>query len=430
MLIAGLAAALTVTSAWAQDATYALPTTTVTVQVEIRQDNFFAGPYASFAHRMLNMEAEENDSVTSSLVSARLIPSVEADPSAWYTCDAESAALLSLSAQGLIALTDAGKERQTQWRFLPGLGKDFSRSGLTGPDKPVTRIEYKTVQTDTAEITVPVEHRVLVDKTLEDKAADAADMILNVRRDRLNIASGNTDASYSGEAMGAALRELDRIEKEYLSLFRGYTVSRTYTASFDIRPVAADPEGAAALRARFPGKTLLLSIGRLVPYKGYPVLIRAMKHLPENYHLIIGGNGPLRDELEALIGSENLRERISLVGYLAEEELPAWYGACEVFVLSSVMKTEAFGIVQIEAMSAGKPVVATKIPGSGVPWVNEDGVSGRNVTPGDPAELAAAIEDVIDHYGSFSAGARARYETLFREQTMIQSIFKLYEALV
>lgn len=240
MLIAGLAAALTVTSAWAQDATYALPTTTVTVQVEIRQDNFFAGPYASFAHRMLNMEAEENDSVTSSLVSARLIPSVEADPSAWYTCDAESAALLSLSAQGLIALTDAGKERLTQWRFLPGLGKDFSRSGLTGPDKPVTRIEYKTVQTDTAEITVPVEHRVLVDKTLEDKAADAADMILNVRRDRLNIASGNTDASYSGEAMGAALRELDRIEKEYLSLFRGYTVSRTYTASFDIRPVAAE----------------------------------------------------------------------------------------------------------------------------------------------------------------------------------------------
>ena len=197
-----------------------------------------------------------------------------------------------------------------------------------------------------------------------------------------------------------------------------------------IRPVADDPEGAAALRARFPGKTLLLSIGRLVPYKGYPVLIRAMKHLPENYHLIIGGNGPLRDELEALIGSENLRERISLVGYLAEEELPAWYGACEVFVLSSVMKTEAFGIVQIEAMSAGKPVVATKIPGSGVPWVNEDGVSGRNVTPGDPAELAAAVEDVIDHYGSFSAGARARYEKLFREQTMIQSIFKLYEALV
>ena len=197
-----------------------------------------------------------------------------------------------------------------------------------------------------------------------------------------------------------------------------------------IRPVAADPAGAAALRTRFPGKTLLLSIGRLVPYKGYPVLIRAMKHLPENYHLIIGGNGPLRDELEALIDSENLRERISLVGYLAEEELPAWYGACEVFVLSSVMKTEAFGIVQIEAMSAGKPVVATKIPGSGVPWVNEDGVSGRNVTPGDPAELAAAIEDVIDHYGSFSAGARARYEKLFREQTMIQSICKLYEALV
>lgn len=197
-----------------------------------------------------------------------------------------------------------------------------------------------------------------------------------------------------------------------------------------IRPVAADSTGAAAIREQFPGKTILLSIGRLVPYKGYPVLIQAMKHLPEKYHLIIGGEGPLRGELEKLIDSENLRDRISLMGYLADEALPAYYGACDIFILSSVMKTEAFGIVQIEAMSCGKPVVATKIPGSGVSWVNEDGVSGRNVTPGDAEEMAAAIEEVADNYGSFSAGARSRFEKLFREQTMIQSIFKLYEALV
>jgi len=197
-----------------------------------------------------------------------------------------------------------------------------------------------------------------------------------------------------------------------------------------IRPVPADPAGSAAIRAQFPGKTLILSIGRLVPYKGYPVLIKAMKHLPEKYHLIIGGEGPLREELEKFIDSENLRDRVSLRGYLADEELPAFYGACDLFVLSSVMKTEAFGIVQIEAMSCGKPVVATRIPGSGVSWVNEDGVSGRNVTPGDDEELGHAIQEVTDNYGTFSAGARSRYEKLFREQTMIQSIFKLYEALV
>lgn len=197
-----------------------------------------------------------------------------------------------------------------------------------------------------------------------------------------------------------------------------------------IPPIAPDPAGAAAVKARFPGKVLLFSVGRLVPYKGYPVLIRSMKYLPEKYQLVIGGSGPLRNELEALIDSEHLRGRVCLEGYLPEEELPAYYGASDIFVLASTMKTEAFGIVQLEAFSCGKPVVATKIPGSGVPWVNEDGVSGRNVTPGNPEELAAAVEAVTERYQSFSDGAHTRFDALFREEKMIQSILKLYEALV
>lgn len=197
-----------------------------------------------------------------------------------------------------------------------------------------------------------------------------------------------------------------------------------------IEAINPDPDGAAAIRERFPGKTILFSLGRLVPYKGYPVLIRAMKYLPEKYQLLIGGTGPLRKELEELIDSEKLTERVCLEGYIPDEKIPAYFGASDVFVLSSVMKTEAFGIVQIEAMSCGKPVVATKIPGSGVAWVNEDGVSGRNVTAGDSEEMAAAIEDVADHYQSFSAGARSRFGELFSEEKMINSILKIYEALV
>ena len=197
-----------------------------------------------------------------------------------------------------------------------------------------------------------------------------------------------------------------------------------------IRPIAADPQGAAEIRARFPGKILLLSIGRMVPYKGYPVLIRAMKFLPAAYQLVIGGDGPLRGELEQLIAEEHLQGRVFLEGYLDDGLLPSYYGACDLFVLSSVMKTEAFGIVQIEAFSCGKPVVATTIPGSGVSWVNQDGVSGRNVPPGDSRALASAIEEVMAQYPAFSEGARKRFETCFREESMIQSIFQLYEALV
>ena len=197
-----------------------------------------------------------------------------------------------------------------------------------------------------------------------------------------------------------------------------------------IKPMDFDKTASEAVRGRFPGKVILLSVGRLVPYKGYPVLIRAMKHLPGRYQLVIVGSGPLRNELEELMDSENLRDRICIEGYLSERDLSACYGACDIFVLSSIMKTEAFGIVQIEAMSCGKPVVATEIPGSGVSWVNEDGVSGRNVPPGDPALLAGAIEDVAAKYREFSEGARSRFEAMFREEKMINSILKIYETLV
>ena len=197
-----------------------------------------------------------------------------------------------------------------------------------------------------------------------------------------------------------------------------------------IKPITIDKVASDAVSGRFPGKTILFSVGRLVPYKGFSVLIRAMKYLPEKYQLIIGGSGPLRNQLEELIDSEGLRGRVFLEGYLSDEALRANYGACDIYVLPSIMKTEAFGIVQIEAMSCGKPVVATSIPGSGVSWVNEDGVSGRNVTPGEPKLMAGAIEDVMDNYRNFSNGARARFEEMFCEENMITSIHTIYETLV
>ena len=98
--------------------------------------------------------------------------------------------------------------------------------------------------------------------------------------------------------------------------------------------------------------------------------------------------------------------------------------------MSSVMKTEAFGIVQIEAMSTGTPVVATKIPESGVSWVNEDGVSGLNVEPEDPKALAKAIQDICEDkekYDTFSQGARERFKTLYQYDKMIKKIITVYE---
>lgn len=196
-----------------------------------------------------------------------------------------------------------------------------------------------------------------------------------------------------------------------------------------IAPVPEDPAGAEAIRKRFAGKQILLSIGRLVPYKGYRYLVEAVKHLPEDCHLVIGGSGPLKEELEAQISRDGLQGRVSLIGYVSDEALPAWFHACDVFILSSVMKTEAFGIVQIEAMSCGKPVVATRIPGSGVAWVNADGISGRNAATEDAESLATAIQEVLKEKERFSEGAKQRYRQYFRKEEMIQKTITIYDTL-
>ena len=194
-----------------------------------------------------------------------------------------------------------------------------------------------------------------------------------------------------------------------------------------IEPLQPDPERVAALRSRFAGKKLILSVGRLVPYKGYPYLIEAMTLLPDNYALVIGGTGPLRPQLEALIAEKGLQDRVTLAGYLSDADLPDWFGACDCFVLTSNLKTEAFGIVQIEAMSCHKPVVATRIPGSGVSWVNEDGVSGRNVAPGKPEEYAAAIQEVAENAEKYGESAYLRFLNWFTHQQMINQILQRYE---
>lgn len=225
-------------SALAQEVTYALPVTTLTVKVEFVQESFHAGPYASFAKKLLNLDVRDRDGLQSHITAVELIPGVEADPNALFTCDAENATLLALSAQGLIALQNRADASRMNWRFLPPAPSVFTAS-ITRPDKEETQISYKTLMTDDAIVEVPVEHKVKQAKSLEEKAAEAADMVLRVRKDRLNIVSGDTDANYSGEAMNAALRELERIEAEYLALFQGQSTVRTNVAYFDVIP---DPE--------------------------------------------------------------------------------------------------------------------------------------------------------------------------------------------
>lgn len=187
----------------------------------------------------------------------------------------------------------------------------------------------------------------------------------------------------------------------------------------------------AEIKHQFEGKTILFGLGRLVYYKGFEYLIEAASILPEKYVVLIGGTGPLHEKLRSLIDSKKLSNKVFLLGKVSEFDLAAYYKACRIFCFPSTHASEAFGVSQIEAMSFGKPVVATLISKSGVPWVNEAGVSGLNVPVANPRELAKAIQLIDENetvYKQFSSGALNRYQTFFTPEKMVGTVMESYKA--
>jgi rhamnosyl/mannosyltransferase len=119
-----------------------------------------------------------------------------------------------------------------------------------------------------------------------------------------------------------------------------------------------DADNVAALRARF-GDRMLLAIGRLVYYKGFDVLVEAMRHLAG--HLVVIGDGPLRHSLEARAAALGVHDKVTFAGEIGNDQLAPYYKAAQVFVLPSVARSEAFGIVQVEALASGIPVINTNL---------------------------------------------------------------------
>jgi rhamnosyl/mannosyltransferase len=158
-----------------------------------------------------------------------------------------------------------------------------------------------------------------------------------------------------------------------------------------LQPTADTVARATAIRQAHPG-SLVLFVGRLVPYKGVDVLLRALPASAGT--LLVAGDGPHAGELRATAGAQALDGRVRFLGAVDERELAALYHACDVFVLPSTGPNEAFGLVQLEAMACGKPVVSTDLP-SGVPWVNQHGTTGLVVAAGDAGALGRAIDALL-----------------------------------
>ena len=225
--------------------TYSLPQTSVHLKVTAEKESFVAGPYARFAQKYLGAAARTADATVYRLKSVDLTPCTEANPSESYTVDLSRteeglAGFLAFSAQGLVSTGGGNAAPGATWRFpAPAPSDAFSAKDLGENLTNATTTLYKSVVDGSSFSRVAVQQSEVVEKSLENKAAEAAQRIFDLRKSRVQIITGDTDATYSGEAMGAAIAEITRIEQEYLSLFYGLSETSEQTMHFDVVPEAA-----------------------------------------------------------------------------------------------------------------------------------------------------------------------------------------------
>jgi rhamnosyl/mannosyltransferase len=152
-----------------------------------------------------------------------------------------------------------------------------------------------------------------------------------------------------------------------------------------------------------------------------------MRHVDRGT-LLVAGDGERRDELERQASVLGVDDRVRFLGYVGDDRLLDCYSVADVFVLPSVEPSEAFGIVQLEAMAHGLPVVNTDLP-SGVPWVSQDGRTGLTVPPRDPEALATAVRRLLEDESlreRFGENARRRVETEFSEDRLLSQTLDVY----
>ncbi|MBR1140833.1 MULTISPECIES: glycosyltransferase [Bradyrhizobium] len=174
----------------------------------------------------------------------------------------------------------------------------------------------------------------------------------------------------------------------------------------------------------------VVACGRLVPYKGFDVLIRAAAD--HDFEVRIIGEGRERAHLQQLIDGFGIADRVRLLGSLCDDEMVAEIGAADVFVMPSVTNAETFGLVQLEAMAAGRPIVNTALD-TGVPRVARDGREAVTVPPGDAVALAGAINALLADPARrrrMGDAARQRAATHFATAAFDQGIERIYRRAV
>jgi len=192
-------------------------------------------------------------------------------------------------------------------------------------------------------------------------------------------------------------------------------------------PTPAAQAYARELQARH-GSPLWLCVGRLIYYKGLHVALAALRAVPGT--LLVLGTGPLEADLRAKAAELGVTDRVVFHGHAIPDQLVGAYHAATALWFPSIARSEGFGLVQVEAMAAGCPVINTAIPGSGVPWVCRHEQEGLTVPVNDPSALAAAARRLLAEAGlrdRLAAAGRLRAAAEFDHRVMAERSLAIYQ---
>lgn len=231
----------------------------------------------------------------------------------------------------------------------------------------------------------------------------------------------------------AILRKIDRILPTSEPYIQSSPYLRPLADHCTVIPLGVDvgrfsrpqPRRVNAIHRRYPGP-LLLFVGRLRYYKGLPTLIEAMRQIQAT--LLIVGTGPETAALGDLAYLSGVSDRVHFLGDVSDANLPAYYQAADLFVLPSSHRSEAFGIVLLEAMAAGKPVISTEL-GTGTSWVNQHEKTGLVIPPRDVGALITAIQRLLadpDLRRTMGAHAYDRVCQQFSLPVIIERVLDVY----
>ena len=201
-------------------------------------------------------------------------------------------------------------------------------------------------------------------------------------------------------------------------------------------PLGLDPKnlpvGVCTVPKNGDHRLRVLAIGRLTYYKGFEYMIRAASMTEDAvFHLV--GSGELENSLKRLAADLGVLDRVTFHGKVPAEQLAEQYARCDCVCLPSIERTEAFGLVLLEAMYFGKATVISDVPGSGMGWIVDDGTTGLKVPMANPGALAAAFRHLRadrDNLARLGANGRSEFDRQFDICQSSDAIADIYTELL